>query len=97
MSLSFVTPYVAMNFSIIPQKQSEPFSVSTHVGESILAERIYHDCPISVNHKSNMADLIELDMVGFDVILGIDWILACYSSIDLRTRVVKFKFQMSQS
>ncbi|PBO41484.1 hypothetical protein CKX42_26525, partial [Escherichia coli] len=39
-----------------------------------------------------MVDLIELDMVDFDVILGMDWLHACYASIDCRTRVVKFQF-----
>ncbi|KAH0784270.1 hypothetical protein KY290_003868 [Solanum tuberosum] len=39
-----------------------------------------------------MADLVELDMVGFDVILGMDWLHACYASVDCRTRVVKFQF-----
>ncbi|KAG5570110.1 hypothetical protein H5410_059876 [Solanum commersonii] len=75
--LSFVTPYVAMNFDVIPEQLSEPFSVSTPVGESILAERVYRDCPVSINHKSTMVDLIELDMVDFDVILGMDWLHAC--------------------
>ncbi|KAG5612366.1 hypothetical protein H5410_023647 [Solanum commersonii] len=35
-SLSFVTSYVAMNFDVIPEQLSEPFSVSTPVGESIV-------------------------------------------------------------
>ncbi|WMV07854.1 hypothetical protein MTR67_001239 [Solanum verrucosum] len=39
-----------------------------------------------------MADLVELDMVDFDVILGVDWLHACYASIDCRTRAVKFQF-----
>jgi len=71
-SFSFVTPYVAMNFNVLPEQLSEPSSVSTPVGESILAERVYCYCPIFVNHKSTMADLVELDMVYFDVILGMD-------------------------
>ncbi|KAH0776371.1 hypothetical protein KY290_007782 [Solanum tuberosum] len=91
-SLSFVTSYVAMNFNVLPEQLSESFSVSTPVGESILAERVYRDCPISVNHKSTMADLIELDMVDFDVILGMDWLHSCYASVDCRTQVVKFQF-----
>ncbi|KAH0712585.1 hypothetical protein KY289_008544 [Solanum tuberosum] len=91
-SLSFVTPYVAMNFDVIPKQLSEPFSVSTPVGEPIIAERVYRDCPISVNHKSTMAYLVELDMVDFDVILGMDWLHACYASVNCRTRVVKFQF-----
>ncbi|WMV24074.1 hypothetical protein MTR67_017459 [Solanum verrucosum] len=32
-----------------------------------------------------------LDMLDFDVILGIDWLDACYSSIDYRTRLVIFR------
>ncbi|KAH0641167.1 hypothetical protein KY285_037753 [Solanum tuberosum] len=91
-SLSFVTPFTAMNFDVIHEKLSEPFSVSTLVGESILAERVYRDCSIFVNHKSTMADLIELYMVDFDVILGMDWLHACYASVDCRTRVFKFQF-----
>ncbi|KAH0722564.1 hypothetical protein KY290_005215 [Solanum tuberosum] len=91
-SLSFVTLYVAMKFHVLPEKLCELFCVSTLVGESILAERVYRDCTIYVNHKSTMADLAELDMVDFDVISGMDWLHTCYASIDYRTRVVKFQF-----
>ncbi|KAG5574127.1 hypothetical protein H5410_063893 [Solanum commersonii] len=90
-SLSFVTPYVANRFDVLLEKLCEPFCVSTPVGESILTEQVYHDCVISINHRDTMVDLVELDMVDFDVILGIDWLHACYASIDYRTRVVKFQ------
>ena len=90
-NLSFVYPYVSISFEISPEQLSEPFSVSTLVGESILTERVYHDCSIFVRHKSIMADLIELDMVDFHVILGMDLLHAYYASIDCRTRVIKFK------
>ncbi|KAH0679995.1 hypothetical protein KY290_022105 [Solanum tuberosum] len=78
-------------FDVIPEKLCEPFCVSTLVGEYILAERVYRDCVITINHKDTMADLVELDMVDFDVILGIDWLHACYASMDCKTRVVKFQ------
>ena len=71
-SLSFVTSYVVNQFKILSKQLCEPFYVSTPVGESILAESVYHDCPISINHKNTMSDLVELDMVHFDVILGMD-------------------------
>ena len=96
-SLSFVTPYVPINFDVIPEQLCEPFSVSTHVGESILAEKVYHDFPILVNQKSTMDNLIELYMVDFDVILHMEWLHSYYSSIDCRTRFFKFQFSMSQS
>ncbi|WMV09446.1 hypothetical protein MTR67_002831 [Solanum verrucosum] len=68
-SLSLVTPYAANNFDVLPEKLCEPFYISTPVGESILAERVYCDCVISINHKNTMADLVELDMVDFDAFL----------------------------
>ena len=74
-----------MNFEIIPEQLNKPFSVSMPIGESILAKKVYPDCLVSVSHKSTMAYLIELDMVDFDVILGMDWLNACYASIDCRT------------
>ena len=70
--LSFVTPYVANQFEILPEKLCEPFGESTPVEESILEQRVYRDCPISINHKNTMVDLVELDMVDFDVIRGMD-------------------------
>lgn len=36
--------------------------------------------------------LVERDKLDFNVILGMDWLHACYASIDCRTRVVKFQF-----
>ncbi|XP_069148041.1 uncharacterized protein [Solanum lycopersicum] len=86
--LSFVNPYVANHFEILPEKLSEPFCVSTPVGESILAERVHRDCLVSINHMYTMANLVKLYMVDFDVILGMNWIYASYGSIDCRTGVV---------
>lgn len=71
-SLYFVTPYVAMRFNIILEQLIEPINVSTPVGESILVEKVYCDCAIYVNYKDFLTDLVELDMVEFDVILVMD-------------------------
>ena len=89
-SLFFVTPYVAINIDVLLEKNLEPFSVSTLVSESILVERVCCDYIISVNHKDTMAHLVELDMVDFDVILGMNWLHVLYASVECRTRVVKF-------
>ena len=57
-SLSFETPYDANQFKILPKKLCEPFCVFMPVGESILAERVYHDCQVSINHKNTMTNLV---------------------------------------
>ncbi|WP_368859988.1 hypothetical protein [Microbacterium sp. C7(2022)] len=89
---SFVTPYVADRFEILPECLLEPFSISTPTSEPIRAERVYRDCVVSIYHRDTLADLIELEMVDFYVILGMDWLHACYASVDCRTRTVKFQF-----
>ena len=60
------------------------------MGDSIVAHKVYKKYPVTVLHRVLLADLIELDMVDFDVILGMDWLYSSYASIDCRTRVVKF-------
>ena len=42
----FVTPLVSMKFDVLPHVFAEPFSVSTLVGDSVVAKRVYRSCPI---------------------------------------------------
>ena len=91
-TLSFVTPLVSMKFKILPDILDEPFSVSTPVGDSVVAKRVNKRCPISFCNRVTFVDLIELDMLYFDVILGMDGLHACFAFINCRTRVVKFQF-----
>ena len=42
--------------------------------------------------KVTSADLVELNIVDFDVIIGMDWLYSCYASFDCRTRIVHFQF-----
>ncbi|WMV14113.1 hypothetical protein MTR67_007498 [Solanum verrucosum] len=91
-TLSFLTPYVAIRFDILPDVLLEPVYVSTHVCNSIVTKRVYRKCVVSLYHRVTDVDFIELDMLDFDVILGMDWLHSCYASIDYRTQVVKFQF-----
>ena len=43
-SLSFVTSYASMNFNKSLKHLTKLFTISTPVGESILAKRVYRDC-----------------------------------------------------
>ncbi|WMV46774.1 hypothetical protein MTR67_040159 [Solanum verrucosum] len=70
--LSFFTPYVAMGFDVGPEILSCPFHVSTPAGDSIVAKRVYRNCRISVSHGVTHVDLVELDMLDFYIILGMD-------------------------
>jgi len=48
-TLSFVTPYIVVNFGVSPETLSEPFSVSTPVGDPVIARRVYKNCPITIS------------------------------------------------
>ncbi|KAF3645199.1 RNA-directed DNA polymerase -like protein [Capsicum annuum] len=39
-----------------------------------------------------MADLVELEMVDFDAIMGMDWLASCYATVDCQTKRVCFLF-----
>ena len=43
-------------------------------------------------NRVSYVDLVELDMLDFDVRLGMDWLHACFASNDYNTRVVRFNF-----
>ncbi|XP_070050781.1 uncharacterized protein [Nicotiana tomentosiformis] len=91
-SLSYVTPYVATSFGIKPEQHNESFSVSTPVGESIMAARVYRDCVVTVRGRDTMADLIELGMIDFNVIMGMNWLYSCFSKLDCRARIMRLEF-----
>nr|XP_004237286.1 uncharacterized protein LOC101250208 [Solanum lycopersicum] len=89
---SFVTLLVAMKFDILPDILDEPFLISTPVGASMVVDRVYKGCPISLPNRVAFVDLIELHMLNIDVIFGMNRLHACFASIDCRTRVVKIPF-----
>ncbi|XP_075108870.1 uncharacterized protein LOC142180710 [Nicotiana tabacum] len=91
-TLSYVTPYIAKKFGIEPERLCEPFEVSTPVGESVIARCIYRGCPVKTHHHLTAADLVELEIVDFDLIMGMDWLESCYATVGCRTKIVSFEF-----
>ncbi|XP_069151842.1 uncharacterized protein [Solanum lycopersicum] len=70
----------------------KPFEVSTPIGESIIAKRVYRNCIVIVSDRDTLADLVELYMVDYDVIIGTDWIPSCYARLDCRIKLVNYQF-----
>ena len=58
----------------------------------MLQKGVYRNCPIMFPNRVSYVELVELDMLDFNVILGMDWFHACFASIDCRTRMVRFNF-----
>lgn len=73
---------MAVHFGFGPECIPDSFSVSTSVGDSVVAKRVYRGCLVSVGGREALVDLIEFDMIDFDVILGMEWLHSCYASLD---------------
>ncbi|KAJ1430370.1 Aspartic peptidase domain superfamily [Sesbania bispinosa] len=69
--------FVSLSFASQPGKSpsylDETLAVTTPVGEILLADCVYLSCVVSIGGKELLSNLIALDMVDFDVILGMDW------------------------
>ncbi|XP_070010275.1 uncharacterized protein [Nicotiana sylvestris] len=91
-TLYYVTSFVAMEFGIEPDQLHKPFSMYTPVGESTTVARVYRGCIVTVRDRNTTADLIELGMVDFDVIMGIDWLYSCFAKLDCRSRAMRLEF-----
>ena len=62
------------------------------MGDSVVAKRLFRSYLILLLNRVTFVDLVELDMVDFFVILGMNLLHACFVSINCKTRVVKFQF-----
>ncbi|XP_075473943.1 uncharacterized protein LOC142505001 [Primulina tabacum] len=54
-------------------------------------DEIYRDCEISINNQNFSADLIQLIMLDFDIILGMDWLERNNAVVDCKGKEVKLR------
>ena len=80
-TLLFVTPLITSRFDVFPEILHEPILVSTPIGDYIRAERVYKNFPINILDRVTQADLMELTMLNFDIILGMDCLHKFYATI----------------
>uniref|UniRef100_M1DFX3 Gag-pol protein n=1 Tax=Solanum tuberosum TaxID=4113 RepID=M1DFX3_SOLTU len=85
-------PRLFIHYQRTPKLLVKTFEVSTPIGESIIARRVYHNCIVTICDRDTLADLVELQMVDFDVIMGMNWLASCYAMVDCRTKMVHFYF-----
>ncbi|XP_070051237.1 uncharacterized protein [Nicotiana tomentosiformis] len=83
---SYVSSYFALRFSSQPEKLNDPFLVATPVGESLLAEYVYRACQIRAKGRNTLAHLIVLDMIDFDMLMGMDCLSSCYAIVDCHAK-----------
>ena len=67
-----------------------PFLVSTLIGESLMVQFMFPLCIVGVNGFETIANLMLLEMMDFDIILGMDWLASCHATVDCYSKTMKF-------
>ena len=68
----------------------EPMYVDTPLGESVRVSLVFPLCPVMIEGRELVADLMVLPVLGFDIILGMDWLANHYATLDCREKKVVF-------
>ncbi|XP_070002026.1 uncharacterized protein [Nicotiana sylvestris] len=84
----YVSSYFA-SYLVVPRDSlSAPVHVYTLVGDYIVVDHVYRSCVIILWGLEPSVDLLLLDMVEFDVILGMDWLSPYHAILDCHVKIM---------
>lgn len=73
-TFSYVSAYFASGFNFVSEPVSIPIHVSTSVGDSLVTDWVYRSSVMPFSGFETLVDLLVLDIVNFDVFLGMGWL-----------------------
>ena len=59
-------------------------------GEMVWCSKVALGCPLNFEGRFLDADLVVFKLLGFDIILGMDWLYRYSASINCRSRIISF-------
>ena len=84
--------YVCMEHVFDKVPAMEKFAYDMHVtsplGHSVSVNSVYRNCPIIIQAREFLADLITLSFREFDLILGMDWLTKHQAIVDCRQKTI---------
>ena len=87
---SFVNPSFAKKLANKPSEMDVQLYVTTPLGPTYCTDLVFKDCTIQLEGRVLPADLVQLDIQGWDVILGMDWLTRHKVTIDCERKLVTF-------
>ena len=69
---------------------SPTISIATPLGNSVIIDCIYRDCPIVIEEKILPAQLLLMELHDFDIILGMDWLSSHRAHVDCFEKQIFF-------
>ena len=85
---SFVSPSFALCLDMIFDVLNSPLTMLTPIGEVYLINRFLLGCEVCIEDEILLVELVELEILEFDVILGMDWLFAHHTVLDCFNKVV---------
>ncbi|RZS25858.1 hypothetical protein BHM03_00059141 [Ensete ventricosum] len=89
-NLSFVSQNFACHSGIQLKPLDYELYVTIVVGDTLTSNLFSPSCLIFIGEHELLADLIFLEIQGFDIILGIDWLSSYHASIDCYKKIITF-------
>ena len=81
-SHSFIVSSFALALGLEIEVLDSVLLLDTPVGGRTTLRRVYRSCEVEIVDRRFVFDFIVLDIMSFNVILGIDWLIGCHAAID---------------
>lgn len=88
---SFISSTYVKLCSMITQPLNQNITISTPAGDVVTCRKFIEDCPIVIEDRILQVNLIVFQILGFHIILGMDWLSKYYANIDCRKKEVIFR------
>ncbi|XP_070032325.1 uncharacterized protein [Nicotiana tomentosiformis] len=85
---SYVSSLFAHFLDIPNESLDTPVYVSTPMGNSVVMNRIYRSCVVTFYVYETRVDLLLLNMIDFEVILGMDWLSPYHAILDCHDKTI---------
>ena len=87
--------FISTSFALHANRELTPLKnklvVTTPLGERILKTSVFKGCEVIIEGMVLTANLIPLEMTGFDLILGMDWLSKHRASMNCFTTKIGFE------
>ncbi|KAF5481413.1 hypothetical protein F2P56_002064 [Juglans regia] len=91
MTHSFVSTAYSRFCTLETERLKHKLVVATPIENSVVCSEILPGCPLSIEGRLMLEDLLVFHMVGFDVIFGMGWLASYHASIDCSKKEVVFR------
>ncbi|NBJ65500.1 retroviral-like aspartic protease, partial [bacterium c-19] len=88
---SFISTLFVCNHNLKSLPAEKSYNIMLPSGKSLHSERIVKGDIVSLGDRKLYVELIVIDMKGYEVILGMDWLHRHYATISCRSGLVNFQ------